>query len=637
MKALYFLGAAALMLAQAHAQSTTSPAQMGMTPNGSLQTLQTLDNTKTWVPLGTVNPLQHTFSLNGSQAAGGGMTGLLTGNGAPNWTASFAPGGMCGQSNGGSPVFCGGTEARQFAVKNAYQLPGPSGPSTGEQLFVGNSYWADNPGPEGQQNAQILVLNGPEREGNAWLQDVNLGATGLPTYVGAAGATSYCPTDDPVCALAVSALQTINWQWDNNQNAVNVQTLVASSWWKPSSTIVCPGATPVYVWTKNNTLSDLYWYQTLLACDTGTPGQGTPQVRAFGVHTDQVLLHQTTPLQMQQIFAGEGPSGIFQGQLSHLRGAGNTPIIWNTGLPNLEWNSANYSGPICNAQTRVMGLAEATGSDGVLRIYMQACFQVFVRIDGSGAGCNADQVMVASVCQQRWQLYWTDPNPSELPANGGSMSGLRGLTAIPVENILLTGSEGSAPQNFYAIQPYPACVTSPATCYTAEYNVYSGTNAGTGGMTVGNTVAPYNSFPQVYDDQGHPHYVAPQSSYITAFTANMIPPFTFMFLSSGASGKKLAEAIYTFRNSAGRYNFVALPQLFAQPMNGIRDMVLSPFQDDCGYYGTNILTCAVYAAGGDMDGAGAYYWCKANPCPSSPPFVPTHNNGWVARGGFQNQ
>ena len=128
-----------------------------------------------------------------------------------------------------------------------------------------------------------------------------------------------------------------------------------------------------------------------------------------------------------------------------------------------------------------MGFAEATGSDGVNRIYMSACFSIYVRIDGNQAGCTSQQVFIASACQPRWKLYWSDPNP------GASMSGLRGLTAIPNENVLLVGAEGGGPMSFYSIQPYPACTTpSPPTpsCYTTEYNVISESNGATG-MTVG--------------------------------------------------------------------------------------------------------------------------------------------------------
>jgi hypothetical protein len=616
---LGFLAAVTLLLA--HAQAQTSPAQMGITPTTVPEVLQVLDKTKTWVTIGTVDSGTHTFSGGGNR----NITNVLRGNSSAVWTASFHAG--VTDLNG---KFLGGTEGRQFATKNEGQPIA--------QLFLATGYWMDQPGAEGPQNAQVLVLNGPEREGNAWQEEVNFGATGLPNYVTADGSTSYCPTDNHVCSLVTSALADLNWQWDNNQNPVTVQTMVASTWWQGTSSITCPGQTPVYVFTKNNTPSDLHWYQTLLGCDTAT--SGAPQVRAFGVHTDQVLL-PTVPTQWA--FAGEAPTGIFTGQLSHSRTATLNPIIWNTGLSNVEWKASSYVGPACTAQTRVMGFAEIKGSDNILRIYMSACFNVYVRIDGNQATCLPDQVLVGGVCQQRWKLYWTNPNPADgTGTNGSSQSGMRALTAVPAEGVMLIGAEGGAPQFYYAIKPYPACATpTDLTCATAEYGVFAGTQAGTGLPNgpagqgpIGNTVAVYNNFVPLYDENGVVHYIAPQSTYVTSPITSMPPSYTFMYLGGTGSGKKIAEGIYTFRNSAGRYNFAFVPQLFSTPMNGVRDMIASPFADDCGYYGVNVLNCAVYATGNDADGSSLYYWCKANPCPTPIPYVPMHNLAWAARLGY---
>ena len=58
----------ALLLATAAQAQAPSPAQMGITQT-SPQVLQTLDNTKTWVPLGGVNATNHTFYVPGTGVA----------------------------------------------------------------------------------------------------------------------------------------------------------------------------------------------------------------------------------------------------------------------------------------------------------------------------------------------------------------------------------------------------------------------------------------------------------------------------------------------------------------------------------------------------------------------------------------
>jgi hypothetical protein len=52
---------ALLLATAAHAQAP-SPAQMGITSTTTPEVLQTLDSTKTWVPLGTVDPTNHVWS-----------------------------------------------------------------------------------------------------------------------------------------------------------------------------------------------------------------------------------------------------------------------------------------------------------------------------------------------------------------------------------------------------------------------------------------------------------------------------------------------------------------------------------------------------------------------------------------------
>jgi hypothetical protein len=61
-KALAFL---ALLALSSPVSAQTQPAQMGITPTTTPEVLQTLDNTQTWVPLGTVNSTTHKFSVVG--------------------------------------------------------------------------------------------------------------------------------------------------------------------------------------------------------------------------------------------------------------------------------------------------------------------------------------------------------------------------------------------------------------------------------------------------------------------------------------------------------------------------------------------------------------------------------------------
>ena len=61
-----------LFLASQAAAQQPSPAQMGITPTTNPEALQVLDSTKTWVPLGGVNPVTHTFTPVGGGGGGGG-------------------------------------------------------------------------------------------------------------------------------------------------------------------------------------------------------------------------------------------------------------------------------------------------------------------------------------------------------------------------------------------------------------------------------------------------------------------------------------------------------------------------------------------------------------------------------------
>ncbi len=527
----------------------------------------------------------------------------------PLWTASFTSGSTVGGH------FLGGTEGRAFAALNVGL--------NSAKLFFGNSYWNDTWGGEGKQNAQVLVMTTPN---GTWSQDVSWG--------------SFCPADNPVCALATSALQTLDWQYDAAGTPVTVTTLVASTWWEGTSTTVGCGTTPVYSFVRNN--SDSLWYPTQVVCDVSS--EGVAQIRSFGIHTDQVI---TTPNIVQYAFAGEGPTGIWHGTLSTTRGAGHNLINWTTGLGNEEWFSGNMPNtPSCTRQARIQGFAEATGADGKLREYMTVCWFVYVRIDGPQSTaspaltCNSDQVVVSGACVQRWQLYWTNPNGT----NASSQSGSRGLTTVRTggNDVLVIGAEGSAPMDYWQITPYPACATpTDQTCYSIDYPVLAKTADATG-MKMGNMVGAYNNFRLVYDENGNGHRLVTQSNYITAATTTPPPDSGFTFLALSNGGKKWAEGCYAFRSSGGtaHYNLQCIPQLFPTAMNGTRDIISSPWPTECNNNrppGNNNIpgyNCAFYATGFDDDGATGMYWCQTPPCPGSPSFVPVHNTAWIARLGL---
>jgi hypothetical protein len=303
------------------------------------------------------------------------------------WERSFV-----GPKVDGSGHFLGGTEIRKL-------IPWNSG-RTDAKLYAANGYWLDTPGPEGFQTAQVLVLNSSH---GLWQEEVNFG--------------TFCPRRNPRCALATATLDKVLFTADKNGTAVRSQVLLASTW------DVRALPTPVNVYAKNNV--DGRWYETTLEWRS-TAGRSNPQVRSFAEHRDAVT-------RQDFVFAGEAPSGIFHGVLSDTRGPGRNIIEWTTGAENVEFSIAHYSGPPCNEQVRVTGMAE---SGGIL--FATVCYQVYQRIDGP-QGSAPGEVTVNRGCQQRWQLVWTEPEPRTI-----SDTGLRGLTSAVYNgnDILLVAEEG---------------------------------------------------------------------------------------------------------------------------------------------------------------------------------------------------
>src|SRR5208283_3780992 len=136
-----------------------------------------------------------------------GASGGFNASGAPT------PGGAY-DANG---VFMGGTETRALV-------------SHGGKLYAGLGYWEDQPGPEGQQHAQIIVLPtlaGPWQSSGTFLNSWT-GATGFAVIGGMANATLTSPATTVLVAGTQGAggvfLETLN-----DSTGKWVENLISSS------------------------------------------------------------------------------------------------------------------------------------------------------------------------------------------------------------------------------------------------------------------------------------------------------------------------------------------------------------------------------------------------------------------------
>ena len=528
--------------------------------------------------------------------------------GERQWSASFTAGGYDLSGH-----FVGGTEIRQFAVWNAASTTYSSSPTSGPKLFAGNGYTQDHPGPEGKQNAQVLRLDGPESRGYAWQQDVSFGG-------------SFCPTSSP-CASYTSALAAFNFTADVDGNPANTTVIEASTLWEGDATSICSGTNvPVYTFSRNP--YDGQWSQDNVVCSNAGFA-----IRSYGTHVDQVT-------GAGYAFAGVDDAGVWHGQLQTGLTSGEDPMVWTTGAGNEELNStALYSGPSCTSGLlRAMSFAEATGADNVRRLYVDICFQIFVRIDGPQGSCNAQQVYLGGSCQSRWTLYWTDPTPA---SNSGS--GVRGLTEVEYSgsSTLLVGADGG-PTEQYRIIPYVpgGCNVMPSTCYKLEY-----TNAPPPGISIESYVSPFNEWSPWYSGNGVAYNFGGQGMHVAKTQSLYLPAgTTYQYFGKTNTettfrSRAIGEAYLLRRNSAGRYNVSVLPDnLFSTPLGAVRDVVASPFWSECNGGSAPIRNgCVIYVGGYDVSGSPYYYWCQTNPCAASGsiPWVGQHNTAWIARYGWE--
>ncbi|HVH82409.1 MAG TPA: hypothetical protein VM782_23640 [Stellaceae bacterium] len=283
---------------------------------------------------------------------------------AQEYSVSYAAGGRDAAGR-----FMGGTEMRLLVAHAGW-------------LYGGNGYWEDQPGPEGRQAPQILVLDSPRA---AWRVD-----HAFDERMG-----NGRPRD-----LAVGALFEAGFGTDGRGAALpqRVSLLIASNW-------DLTGATRVF--TRDDATGA--WIASTLAQDR-PDANFLPQIRNFGTHRDRVT-------GADLVFAGQDPRGIFSGVYDPTV-AGR--LRWST-APELDLSSVSTVGISGrNGYLRVTSFAEANSG-----LYAAVGQQIYERIDGPSPN---------------WRLVYTNPRP------GHSETGLRGLTAIPGPggDVLLAAVEGNA-------------------------------------------------------------------------------------------------------------------------------------------------------------------------------------------------
>jgi hypothetical protein len=262
--------------------------------------------------------------------------------------------------------FMGGTEMRVLVAHQG-------------KLFAGNGYWEDQPGLEGPQGAQILVLDRPN---GAWAVDHDFDPT-LPN-----GRRRH---------LVISALRDVVFRTSATGTALKraVPMLLASTW-------------------------DLTGTRTIFARDAAT-GQWSgsaiahspptkdflPHIRCFGQHRDAVT-------GADLVFAGD-PSGIFRGAFDTASGS----LRWD---PNPELAVAQLNIPAAPGigdRLRVGAFAEANGV-----LYVSLGQQIYQRVDGRTPS---------------WRLLYT--NPQQHVTETG-LRGMTAVVTPTGRDMLLAVAEG---------------------------------------------------------------------------------------------------------------------------------------------------------------------------------------------------
>jgi hypothetical protein len=255
-------------------------------------------------------------------------------------------------------------------------------------LFAGNGYWKDEPGPEGFQGAEILVL---DRPGGQWRVDHDFDEL-MPS--------------GRARNLAVAAMGEVKFATDGNGKplANPVSILLASTWDLTGEIIVYARDDASGAWAAEE-----------LAYVERSPGvRHLSQVRSFGAHHDRVT-------GIDYAFAGNDPHGVFSGVYDPTAPG---RVRWSE-TPELDISTISVADfPGLAGRLRVTSFAECND-----RLYATVGQQIYERIDGA---------------PPHWRLVYANRNP------GRSQSGLRGLTAVSSPNglgqVLLAAVEGTEPR-----------------------------------------------------------------------------------------------------------------------------------------------------------------------------------------------
>jgi hypothetical protein len=420
----------------------------------------------------------------------------------------------------------------------------------------------------------IIRLDGPD---DPWRLEVDL--------------NTLCPSAAK-CALAVGALRNVQWKKSESGQAVNVWTLVASSW------PIGPRPQEQSVYVRNN--GDFKWYRTaLMSVQTGDTGH----IRAFDTHLDSVTGQFWG-------FAGGVPA-VYHGQLSDKRGVGQNIIHWTTGLANAEADFSAMtpeSEPNCIHGGRVMGLQEARGAE-----FLAVCYHLYKRVDGDQGNCKPDEVADGNKCSPRWVKFWDEPNP-------GTGEGLRGLTTVTVggKQFLIVCDE-SAVAKVWQIDPSTGQAFVELDIASFVENHW---NAGAGYI-----IAAYNSpMPIFYDANGTGRRIIgmeigmKDQPFIAGHTRTVVDDSAWE-----------GDGWFLMRNAPSSYELMRIPPILPQGlMVSVRDAVASPFDKECD---ANHRNCWVYFGGFDMNGSTTQTPCRAEPCAApSMAVVPAHDTGWIVKG-----
>ncbi len=270
----------------------------------------------------------------------------------------------------GHGKFMGGTELRT--------LTGYQG-----RLYAGNGYWMDQPGAEGPQGAQILVLDRPT---GRWRVDHTF--------------TARLPGGIPA-QFAVSALRGITFATDGHGHRLRrpFSTLLASVWDRRGISQVFDRSHATGAWT---------------AMDLAAPktsSTGLQQVRALGFHRDLRTGADTA-------FAGNNRYGIYAGVYDQ-RAPGH--IRWSA-HPELNLYAATTPFPGLGGRLRVTSFAECNGI-----LYAAVGQQIYRRVDGT---------------RPRWELVYTNDKPGY---SQSGLRGLTAVRSAPgAREQLLAAVEGTA-------------------------------------------------------------------------------------------------------------------------------------------------------------------------------------------------